>query len=52
MLTLNNLEVFYGDIQALWGISIEVKEGEIVTLLGGNGSGKSTKCCEFQLAAC
>ena len=42
MLTLNNLEVFYGDIQALWGISITVKEGEIVTLLGGNGAGKST----------
>ena len=42
MLVVKKLEVFYKDIQALWGISLEVREGEIVTLLGGNGAGKST----------
>lgn len=42
MLVVKELEVFYKDIQALWGISLEVREGEIVTLLGGNGAGKST----------
>ncbi|MCL6636213.1 MAG: ABC transporter ATP-binding protein [Peptococcaceae bacterium] len=42
MLSVNNLHVFYGAIQALHGISFEVKEGEIVTLIGANGAGKST----------
>lgn len=42
MLSVNNIEVFYGAIQALHGISYEVKEGEIVTLIGANGAGKST----------
>jgi len=42
MLALRNLEVFYGDAQVLWDVSIEVREGEIVTLLGSNGAGKST----------
>lgn len=42
MLTLSNLDVFYGDAQALWDVSLEVHEGEIVTLLGANGAGKST----------
>jgi len=42
MLTLSNLEVFYGDAQALWDVSMEVRKGEIVTLLGSNGAGKST----------
>lgn len=41
-LSLNNLETRYGQIYALRGINIEVKEGEIVTLLGANGAGKST----------
>ena len=42
MLTIDNLNVFYGAIHALKGISLEVKEGEIVTLIGANGASKST----------
>ncbi|OGP49729.1 MAG: ABC transporter ATP-binding protein [Deltaproteobacteria bacterium RBG_13_43_22] len=42
MLKVENLDVFYGDLQALRGISLEVEEGEIVTIIGSNGAGKST----------
>ena len=42
MLKIDNIDVFYGAIHALKGISLEVKEGEIVTLIGANGAGKST----------
>lgn len=42
MLELKNIEVFYGDAQALWSVSFRVEQGEIVTLLGSNGSGKTT----------
>ena len=42
MLEVKNIDVFYGDAQALWDVSLTVKEGEIVTLLGGNGAGKTT----------
>jgi branched-chain amino acid transport system ATP-binding protein len=42
MLLLNNIHVFYGAIHALKGISFEVNKGEIVTLIGSNGAGKST----------
>jgi len=42
ILTVSNLEVSYGAIQAVKGISFDVKEGEIVTLIGANGAGKST----------
>ncbi|MEN9305550.1 MAG: hypothetical protein RLY76_818, partial [Actinomycetota bacterium] len=41
-LEIENLEVFYGKIRALKGISIKVHEGEIVTLIGANGAGKTT----------
>lgn len=41
-LTLKNLTVSYGAIQALHGISLDIEEGEIITLLGANGAGKST----------
>jgi branched-chain amino acid transport system ATP-binding protein len=42
MLELEDVHTFYGNIEALKGISIEVEEGEIVTLIGSNGAGKST----------
>jgi branched-chain amino acid transport system ATP-binding protein len=42
LLKLEGVQTFYGSIQALKGISIEVHEGEIVTLIGANGAGKST----------
>jgi branched-chain amino acid transport system ATP-binding protein len=42
MLSLENLHVYYGGIHALKGISLEVPEGKIVTLIGANGAGKST----------
>ncbi len=42
MLRVQDLEVKYGDFQALWGVSLEVQEREVVCLLGPNGAGKST----------
>jgi len=42
MLELRNVETFYGNIMALKGISLSVSEGEIITLIGANGAGKST----------
>ena len=42
MLTINDLQVYYGVIQAIQGISFEVNEGEIIALIGANGAGKTT----------
>ena len=42
LLKVNSIHVFYGAIHAIKGISLEVNEGEIVTLIGANGAGKST----------
>ncbi|HWJ03447.1 MAG TPA: ATP-binding cassette domain-containing protein, partial [Verrucomicrobiae bacterium] len=42
MLKVDNINVYYGAIHALKGISLEVNQGEIVTLIGANGAGKST----------
>jgi branched-chain amino acid transport system ATP-binding protein len=42
MLSLDNVHTYYGKIQALTGVSLNVQEGEIVTLIGANGAGKST----------
>ncbi len=42
MLTLEGIDAFYGDLQALHGVSFEVREGEIVALVGANAAGKST----------
>jgi branched-chain amino acid transport system ATP-binding protein len=42
MLTISGVHAFYGNIEALKGIDLEVRAGEIVTLIGANGAGKST----------
>ncbi len=42
LLEVGNVDVFYGRLQALWDVSFEVREGEIASLLGSNGAGKST----------
>jgi branched-chain amino acid transport system ATP-binding protein len=42
MLRVEHLAVFYGDVQALWDVSLQVEQGEIVTLIGANGAGKTT----------
>src|SRR5690242_17615089 len=42
LLAVRDLEAFYGDFQALFGVSIEVARGEAVAVIGANGAGKST----------
>jgi branched-chain amino acid transport system ATP-binding protein len=42
MLTVSGVHTFYGNIEALRGVALEIKRGEIVTLIGANGAGKST----------
>lgn len=42
LLTLTDLTARYGDVQVLWGVTFSVREGEIATLVGANGAGKST----------
>jgi branched-chain amino acid transport system ATP-binding protein len=42
LLSVSNLEVAYGDVQVIWGISFRVARGEIVTLIGPNGAGKTS----------
>ncbi len=42
MLKIQNIQTYYGNIQALKDVTIEIKEGEIVTLIGANGAGKTT----------
>jgi branched-chain amino acid transport system ATP-binding protein len=42
MLEVKDLQVAYGDVQVLWGCSLEVNEGELVALVGANGMGKTT----------
>jgi branched-chain amino acid transport system ATP-binding protein len=42
MLEIQGVDVFYGDVQVLWNVSFNVQKGEIVALIGANGSGKTT----------
>ena len=44
MLKIEDLEVSYGAVQALRGISMEVNDGEIVSLIGANGAGRPPRC--------
>jgi branched-chain amino acid transport system ATP-binding protein len=42
MLEIRDVEAHYGDVQALWGINLQIRRGEIVALIGANGAGKTT----------
>src|SRR5437764_1476084 len=42
MLSIQGIDVFHGDLQALWGATLEVRQGEFVALIGPNGAGKTT----------
>ena len=42
LLEVQNIDVFYGDVQVIFDLSMRVDEGEVVSIIGGNGAGKST----------
>ena len=41
-LEVNNIDVYYGDVQVIFNLSMRVEEGEVVSIIGSNGAGKST----------
>ena len=45
LLEVKNLDLFYGEAQALAGVSLEIRQGEIVSIIGANGAGKSSLVC-------
>lgn len=45
MLQVNNIDVFYGDLQALWDVTFAVDEGDFIGIVGANGAGKTTTLC-------
>ena len=47
MLSVKNINVFYGSIHAIRDVNFHVDEGEIVTLIGANGAGKPQRCTRF-----
>jgi len=42
VLEVDNIDVYYGELQALWGVSLHIEEGEFISLVGSNGAGKTT----------
>jgi branched-chain amino acid transport system ATP-binding protein len=42
LLEVRNIDVFYGDVQVIFGLALTIEEGEVVSIIGGNGAGKST----------